>query len=137
MDKINRAIVTELQKNSRKAFLEIAKSLGVSEGTIRNRVGKLVKHGVIKRFTVELGSVDRISAIIAVRTAANRNTPNLSRQIKAISPNIESVYETSGNFDVFTIVACDSIGEFNTLLERIRNTKGVIETQTYMVLGKA
>ncbi|OIO27263.1 hypothetical protein AUJ14_00025 [Candidatus Micrarchaeota archaeon CG1_02_55_22] len=137
MDKINRAIVAELQKNSRKAFLEIAKSLGVSEGTIRNRVGKLVKHGVIKRFTVELGGVERIMAIIAVRTSANRNTPNLSRQIKAISPNIESVYETSGNFDVFAIVACESIGEFNTLLERIRNTKGVIETQTYMVLGKA
>ena len=38
-DKLNRSIIALLQNDGRMAYSEIAQGLGVSEGTIRNRVG--------------------------------------------------------------------------------------------------
>jgi len=47
-------IINMLEKNARTAFTAIAKVLGVSESTVRKRVGELEKEGVIKGYCVVL-----------------------------------------------------------------------------------
>ena len=54
VDDIDRRILDLLRKNARTPFTEMAKIIGVSEGTIRKRVENLERTGVIKRYTVEV-----------------------------------------------------------------------------------
>ncbi|MEM3148398.1 MAG: winged helix-turn-helix transcriptional regulator, partial [Candidatus Jordarchaeales archaeon] len=54
VDEIDRKILSILLDDGRKSFNEISLMVGVSTGTVANRVRKLIERGVIKRFTVEL-----------------------------------------------------------------------------------
>ncbi|MBW2026261.1 MAG: AsnC family transcriptional regulator [Deltaproteobacteria bacterium] len=47
MDEINLAIIRHLW-NGRKPYAEIAKDLGMTTNTVRNRVNKLLKAGVLQ-----------------------------------------------------------------------------------------
>lgn len=53
LDKTDRKLVTELDRNSRASYSEIARGTGISQETVRYRLGKLLESGVIKyRFAV-------------------------------------------------------------------------------------
>ena len=52
MDKLDLNIIEILSKDSRTAFLQIAKKLKVSESTIRKRVANLKENGSIKKFSL-------------------------------------------------------------------------------------
>jgi len=54
LDKIDIEILHILQQNSSKPFVDIADKLGVTDGTIHQRVKKLKKMEIIKKFTVKL-----------------------------------------------------------------------------------
>ena len=54
MDEKDIRIVEMLQKNARTPYTEIASKIGVSEGTVRKRVEKLEREGVITRYTIEV-----------------------------------------------------------------------------------
>ena len=56
IDNLDKRIITILKKDSRCPFVEIADKLGVSEGTIRSRVHRMVDEGVI----CEEGTPDQI-----------------------------------------------------------------------------
>ena len=47
-DKLNRSIIQMLQTDGRMPFSEIANELGVSEGTIRNRIANMKKAGLLR-----------------------------------------------------------------------------------------
>lgn len=47
MDNLDRAILSFLQKDGRKPYTEIAQALNVTEGTVRNRVGKLIEEQAV------------------------------------------------------------------------------------------
>ncbi len=52
MDDLDREILSILRRDARTPYTEIADRVGTSEGTVRNRVERLVDDGVIERFTV-------------------------------------------------------------------------------------
>lgn len=52
MDELDLKILKLLQEDASIPFTEIARELGVSESTVRKRIEKLRRDGVIKKFTV-------------------------------------------------------------------------------------
>ncbi len=54
LDKRDKKIIKILQKNSRTPNTDIAQKLDISEAAVRNRIKKLQKQDIIKRFTVEI-----------------------------------------------------------------------------------
>ncbi|MFT4303685.1 MAG: Lrp/AsnC family transcriptional regulator [Candidatus Woesearchaeota archaeon] len=135
MDKIDKTdlyIIEELRKDSRVAFLQIAKMLSVSEGTIRNRVKNLITKGYIKNFTIELAN-DNV-AIVGIETETKTETKRIRDDIKRLG--VASIYEVTGRFDIITIVPSADMKIVNDMLEAIRSIKGVVLTETFMVLHK-
>jgi len=47
MDKLDFAIITQLQNDGRRSYTDIARVLDVSVGTIRNRVTRMVDEGIV------------------------------------------------------------------------------------------
>ena len=52
LDKIDEKIISILKRDSRKAFVEVAQEVGLSESAVRRRVKNLVQNGTIKKFTI-------------------------------------------------------------------------------------
>ncbi|MGH9925562.1 MAG: Lrp/AsnC family transcriptional regulator, partial [Nitrososphaeraceae archaeon] len=66
MDPIDLKIIKILQSDSRRAFVEIANEIGLSESAVRRRVKNLTRREIIKKFTVEINSGDKTSAITLI-----------------------------------------------------------------------
>jgi Lrp/AsnC family transcriptional regulator for asnA, asnC and gidA len=54
LDDIDDAILKILIEDSRTPILEIARRIYLSRGSVKSRLGQLIRSGVIKRFTIEI-----------------------------------------------------------------------------------
>ena len=53
MDDLDVRILSILRNDGRTSFVDIAKEIGLTEGAVRVRVGKLSRDGTIKKFTID------------------------------------------------------------------------------------
>jgi len=132
MDEINQTIIATLRKDARTPFLQIAKDLKVSEGTIRNRVKDLIKERIIKKFTLE--TAEDVFAIVGIETETKTETKRIVEKIKQL--NVETIYEVTGRFDIVCEVPSSDMERVNETLEKIRSIQGVLHTETFTVLKK-
>lgn len=122
-----------LREDARVSFVEIAERVKLSEAAVRRRVSNLVASGAIRRFTIELNDSDLTSAIIFVSVNPSNPTSEVSKNIRGVT-GVETVYETTGQFDIAAILKGASITEVNKSVEDIRRLNGVLNTNTMIVL---
>ncbi|MFB6253128.1 MAG: Lrp/AsnC family transcriptional regulator [Halobacteriaceae archaeon] len=131
MDDIDKEILQILQENGRAPYTEIADAVGVSEGTVRNRIKQLQEDGVIKNFTVTL-SRSGAEAVVMVQLKTGIDIDSILTQF----PSRITILEITGQYDLLVRVERDSTQEVNSLLDNIRRIDGVDNTETYMVLNR-
>jgi len=90
IDHLDDKIIEILKKDSRKAFVERANALEVSEGTIRARGKKLFEEGVIQAFTIKTSSKN-VKALVEVKIAVNVTTSDIADQIAGFD-GVSEVY---------------------------------------------
>jgi Lrp/AsnC family transcriptional regulator for asnA, asnC and gidA len=133
MDVTDEKIIRIMQADSRRAFVEIANEVGLSESAVRRRVKNLVDSGAIKRFTIELGASDKTSAITLISVASTADTSSVSGRLMKL-PGVEVVYEITGQYDIAAIIAAPAIVEINKCIDDIRTIDGVSDTNTVIIL---
>jgi len=133
MDSIDEKIISILKDNSRRTNKEIASLVGLSESAVRRRIENLVKRGVIKRFTIELGLSNKTSAITLVSVKPSVDTAKVSEALKSLK-GVEIVYEITGQYDIAAIVSASSIAEINKCIDEVRRIEGVDDTNTVIIL---
>jgi Lrp/AsnC family transcriptional regulator of lysine biosynthesis len=126
-------ILEILRKNARTPYTSIAKELKVSEAAIRKRIERLIRIGVIKRFTIDYELENEIRAIVMVKTNPQIPTPEISKKIIKIS-GVEAVYETTGDYDILALIRGTNISSINKTIDDIRSLQGVISTNSTIVL---
>ncbi len=70
IDEIDKEIINLLNEDGRMSYRKISRDLGISVGTVHNRVDKLMKTGVIKKFVPMIDHSRlgyKLTAIIGVR----------------------------------------------------------------------
>ncbi|MBC7131136.1 Lrp/AsnC family transcriptional regulator [Candidatus Bathyarchaeota archaeon] len=133
LDEVDKKIIQMLRQNGRVAYKDIGKKVGLSEGAVRVRVKKLLEAGVIKRFTVETALPEEAKALSLISVSPSIPTSKISSMLKE-TPNIERVYEITGEYDIAVVISAAGIAEVNECVERIRKIDGVINTNTMIVL---
>lgn len=133
IDETDEKIIRILQADSRKAFVEIANEIGLSESAVRRRVKNLVDSSMIKRFTLELGASDKTSAITLISVASTADTSAVSGRLMKLG-GVEVVYEITGQYDIAAIIAAPAIVEINKCIDDIRKIEGVSDTNTVIIL---
>ncbi len=133
LDELDRRIIEILTKDARTPYTDIAKQLGVSEATIRKRVNKLIKGGVIKRFTVEIGE-SGMKAIVLVKVKQGYNIPDVARTISKIRDVVKAC-EVTGEYDVVVEIASPDTISLNQSIEEIRGIEGVGGTLSMIILA--
>jgi Lrp/AsnC family transcriptional regulator of lysine biosynthesis len=126
-------ILEFLKKNARTPYTIIAKELKISEAAVRKRIEKLIRQDVIKRFTIEYELENEVKAIVMVKSTPQIPTPEISKKIVKIS-GVETVYETTGDYDIIVIVRGINIASINKTIDEIRSIQGVIGTNSTIIL---
>ncbi len=133
LDQIDEKIISILREDSRKPFVEIAKSVNLSEAAIRRRVSNLVKSGTISRFTIETNIGPQASAISLLSVDPSFPTSDVSARLRKVR-GVDSIYEITGEYDVAVIVSGSNIAEINATIDEIRKLSGIDDTNTVVVL---
>jgi len=133
IDEIDNAILNVLVKDSRTPYTIIARKVGLSEAGVRKRIDRLVKMGVIKRFTIEVNQPVKVRAITLITADPSADTSELSSKVREVS-GVEKVFEVTGVYDVVVIISSPSMSDVNECIDELRRIKGVKSTNTMMVL---
>ncbi len=133
MDEIDKHIIRRLLENARAPYTDIAKELKVSEATIRKRVNKLIKEGVIRKFTIELGETG-LKAIVLIRVRSGYQIPRVAERVSKI-PEVVKAYEVTGDYDIVAEVVSVDPSSLNKAIETIREEEGVESTLSMVVLA--
>ncbi|MEI5675783.1 MULTISPECIES: Lrp/AsnC family transcriptional regulator [Nocardioides] len=134
LDDVSKAIIEQLQQDGRRSYAAIGKVVGLSEAAVRQRVQRLIDGGVMQVVAVtdplELGFARQ--AMVGVRVSG-RLEP-VADAIAAI-PEVDYVVITAGSFDLLVEVVAESDEHLLEVISgRIRDTEGVLSTETFMYL---
>ena len=134
MDDLDREILTILRRDSRTPYTEIADRVGTSEGTVRNRVERLVDEGIIERFTVATRT-GNVKAMVEIGVAVDVDTDDISGRM-ADWPGVDFVWQVSGEEDVVAVADTADTGTLNEMITRARELDEVVSTKTRLILDE-
>lgn len=134
LDEVSKAIIEQLQQDGRRSYAAIGKVVGLSEAAVRQRVQRLIDHGVMQVVAVtdplELGFARQ--AMVGVRVSGP-----LEGVADALAemPEVDYVVITAGAYDLLVEVVCESDEHLLELIStKIRALEGVVSTETFMYL---
>ena len=134
MDDLDREILTILRRDSRTPYTEIADRVGTSEGTVRNRVERLIDEGVIERFTVATRT-GNVKAMVEIGVAVDVDTGEISGRM-ADWTEVDFVWQVSGEEDVVIVADTADTGALNELITSARELDEVVSTKTRLILDE-
>lgn len=138
MDDLDHRLIGLLRTNARASLSHLAKALGVSRGTVQNRLDKLIASDVILGFTVRLknpATTDRIRAIMMVEVSG-KNSRRVANALRGL-PQIQALYSTNGPFDLIAEIECANLEEFDRALSSVRTIEGIARSETSLLLAPA
>jgi len=136
VDDTDRQLIGLLRNDARASVASLAKALGVSRGTVQNRMARLAASGTIVGYTVRLKpdiGVERMRALMTVAVEGNQ----VDAVIRALrgEPAVASLHSTNGRWDIVAELRADTLEEFDRILARIRLIEGISHTETSLLLS--
>jgi Lrp/AsnC family leucine-responsive transcriptional regulator len=136
IDALDMKIIRALQTDARKPIVKIAKEVDANEATVRRRIDKLLRDGIIERFTVvldyhKLGRV--IKAFIGLRVEPAKLKVIAEHLVK--HPDTQVLYRTSGDTDIVTEVIFEKMEDLNAFLEEELSLDGILGPIVTIVIG--
>ena len=136
MDDIDRQLIAILRDDARTAVATLAKRLGVSRGTVQNRIDRMMREGAMLGFTLRLPpetDAHRVRAVMAIAIEGERSSAVMAA-LRGF-PEIEAVHTTNGRWDLMAELNADSLAAFSRALDGIRQIKGIATTETSILLA--
>src|SRR5881398_2275530 len=130
-------IIRQLQRDGRRPYTSIAKTIGLSEAAVRQRVQRLLDAGVMQIVAV----TDPLQVGFARQAMIGVNADGDLRDVAAKLaglPEVDYVVITAGSFDILLEVVCEDDEHLLSLLnDSIRSVPGVQNTETFVYLRLA
>jgi DNA-binding Lrp family transcriptional regulator len=131
MDETDQKLISMLRADARVSVATMAHRLGVSRGTVTNRIAKLEEAGVIVGYTVRLRpdvQPNQITAWMSIAVEGNQTRRVIADLMG--EPSVATLHDTNGRWDLLAQLRAENLAEVSTALERIRLIKGISNTET-------
>ncbi len=137
-DKIDTQIVEYLKDRGRDRITDIADGLELNRVTVAQRIEKLVKSGIIKRFTVKLDyesiGLDVLAFVFISFMKTGKTTQEELAQTISKLEGVEEVHIIAGEFDIIAKVRARNLRELGLkVVDKIRGYPGVETTFSHLV----
>ena len=140
LDDLDWKILQALQENARGTYTEIGRQLGIAHSTVYERVKRMEKQGIIKKYTavidLEKADLKRITAIMTVIT-----DPKESEKVAAKLSEFEDVLEVftslSEELSVIAKVVAENQDKLHSFIaQSVAPIRGVLRIRTQIVTKK-
>ncbi|MEM4254249.1 MAG: Lrp/AsnC family transcriptional regulator [Candidatus Woesearchaeota archaeon] len=133
-----------LQEDSKSSVQNLAKKTGIPPTTVHNRIKRLEKLGIIKKYTAEIdwkkaGKQVLAYVLVSVEyilpTGGKVQQEDAAKEIRQME-GVEEVSILTGGADILIKVRTKDLDDLNNFVVRkLRNVQGVDKTQTMIVLS--
>jgi len=137
IDEMDKKILRELTKDSRKSTRELSKIIGVSPPTISARISKLEEYKIIERYTIEVNP-ENVGYDVLVEFGFNAPQDKIEEIAEAIRnyEEVHNLYLVTGDHDL----TCRGIFKDLKELEKFMSEKifplGISRSDTSIVLRR-
>ena len=131
MDATDQQLLSLLRKDARASIATLAQKLGVSRGTVTNRITRLEDAGIIVGYTVRLrpdAEPNEIHAWMSIAVEGNETRAVIASLLG--EPGVASLHDTNGRWDLLAELRAANHSELSQVLERIRLVRGISNTET-------
>lgn len=137
LDDLDRRLIGLLRADSRLPSATLARQLGVSRGTVQNRIARLVEAGVILGFTLRLGGDAEAAAVRAI-TSIEVRAADMRAVVAALRrmPDVGRVHSTNGRWDLVAEIATGDLAALDRTLTAIRALRTVVASETSILLAE-
>ena len=135
LDEIDKDILKILQENAKTSYREIQDMLGISIGTIHNRISKLENSQIIEGYTVKLNNEKlgfKLTFLIRIQIDG-KHTQEILDKIKQ-KPEVCSVFHTTGEQSAALICRFKEAGDVHNFIRELNEEQFVTKTTSNMVL---
>ena len=135
LDALDRQLIGQLRADGRAPVSRLADALGVSRGTVQNRLDRLIDEGVIVGFTARLRedvADEEVRAMMVIRLVG-QSTTAVVRQLRGM-PEVRAVHTTNGAWDLMAEIAVASLPDLDRVLSAIRSIHGIENSETSILL---
>lgn len=134
LDDVSRTIIEALQEDGRRSYAAIAKSVGLSEAAVRQRVARLLEADVMQIVAVTDPLQVGFSRQAMVGIRVDGDITPIGDALSEM-PEVDYVVTTAGSFDILAEVVCEDDDHLLELIgKRIRSLPGVSTTETFVYL---
>lgn len=136
LDDIDKSIISMLNEDGRLNNNEIARTLSVSEGTVRNRIKKLAEAGLLKiSGMINPDTVpDKQLVFLGVKVAVSRDLGVVAEKISALE-KVQSAYITTGRYDIIVEAWLEvKYGLIDFLSGELASVDGIASTESFLIM---
>ena len=137
-DEAEDSIFIPLSQDGRQNNREVARQLGISEGTVRQRLNKMLQAGDMQFEVVCNPATLRLeTAAIARITTLSRYTKEVLKQLKELE-SITFLVEVTGKANIFVLATAEGPQELGDLCDnQILSIPGVQSIQVHLLISTA
>jgi len=137
IDNIDIKILSELMKDAKTPYTEIAERIFVSGGTVHVRMKKLEKLGIVKgaNLDVDFSKLGyNITAFLGIFLEKSSVYDAVCRELVKI-PEILTLHYTTGSYGILAKVICKDTNHLrHVLYDKIQQITGIASTETMISL---
>jgi len=137
LDPIDQQIVALLRQNARRSFQDIGTHVSLSAPAIKRRVDRLEQEGVIRGYAASVDPARfgwNTQAFVELFCEGHMSAGEVQGAV-AGHPEVAGAYTVAGEASAILHVRTEDTMHLEETLERIRETPGVLRTQTQVVLS--
>ncbi len=137
-DDLDLRILSELATDASISVPKLSKKINVNASVVYSRIKRLIKRGLIKKFTIVVND-EALGFNVKALTGINmdsRMRDNVLSQLFQI-PEVREIAEVTGRFDILVTMTAQSLDEMHHLIsEKVGRVQGVQKTETFIEMRK-
>ena len=136
LDETDRQILTEVLRDSRQSYREIARRIDVSPGTVVSRIRDMEEKGVITKFTanIDFEKLGYDLTVVTEVTVSSGMILEVGHEITKLR-RAYAIYNVTGDSDVMVIAKFRNREELSNFTKNILKIPNVERTNTHLVLN--
>jgi len=136
LDHIDQSLLKALQEDARRSQRDLAKVVGISQGTVANRLRRLEDEGVILGYQVKINpeKIGYGMTIMAGLRIVKGKMIEVQHKISSDS-RVFAVYDVTGDWDSIVLARVKNRQDLDNLTKTVFTLDGVARSFTHVVLN--
>ena len=140
LDDLDWKILKIIQENSKQTYSEIGRQLNVAHSTIYDRIRKMEKNGIIKKWTIDINhekiGITYMTAIMIVYSDP-KEIEDIARKISESKEVLELSLSLSEELLIIAKIVASNQEELHSFIaKRVAPIKGVLRIRTSIITKK-